>query len=71
MATYGIYILEMIPKIKQESDYQLNTSSVTEVHALNPALCMPLLFLASGILPGKDCEALSPIPSGHTKSARG
>lgn len=43
---------------------------VTEVHALNPALCMPLLFLAGGILPGKNRDALSSASSEKTKPTR-
>ncbi|MDN0064729.1 hypothetical protein [Collinsella ihumii] len=44
---------------------------VTEVHALNPVLCVPLLFLAGGILPKESHHAWRPVLSNQAKSSRG
>lgn len=44
---------------------------ITEVHALNPVICMPLLFLAGGILPGKNRGSSLSAPFERTKSALG
>ena len=71
IASYDICMSELMPMAKQESGHQFNALSITEVHALNPALCMPLLFLAGGILPGKNREALPSVPSERTKSTQG